>query len=209
MANLNLNTIALVSTLRPAPFKGSPSSDDYNDSQNETLLDLTSVAAFLNNVLIPMFAVLPDNALSGLQGTSIYGDSTDQTTLFYDSVNAIPLTISDSLRQLSALISTITLNNNNLSIQVGQLQQKLSSTNQNNIATTLQNLTNSLNTLVNQQTSTDASITELNATQGLSNFSAITAPTGSCTGYEGQWYFSQDGHISFADPVSHTWIVKV
>jgi hypothetical protein len=165
MANLNLNTIALVSTLIPSPLNGAPSSLDYNDSQSGTLLDLTSITAFINNVLIPMLVALPDNALSGLEGSSIYGDSTDQTSLFYDSITGSPLALADSLRQLSAQVSTGQVSISNLAIQVGQLQQKLSSTNQNNIAITLQNLTNSLNNIVNQQTATNSSISSLQAFQ--------------------------------------------
>jgi hypothetical protein len=161
MPNLNLNTIALVSTLNPAPFNGSPISEDYNDFQDQTLLDLTSVSTFINNVLIPMLVALPDSAISGLEGTSIYGDSTNQTALFYDQITGEPLTLTDSLNQLAAQVSTSNLNVGNLSIQVGQLQQKLSSTNQNNIAITLQNLTNSLNVLNNQQIATDAAVSEV------------------------------------------------
>jgi hypothetical protein len=179
MPNLNLNTIALVSTLNPAPFNGSPASEDYTDFQDQTLLDLTSVTEFINNVLIPMLVALPDNAISGLEGTSIYGDSTNQTALFYDTLTGEPLTLTDSLVQLAAQVSTSNLNVSNLSIQVGQLQQKLSSTNQNNIAKTLQNLTNSLNVLTDQQVATDAAVSEIqsvvNKTQAIRVAATIPA----------------------------------
>ncbi|MGI4816334.1 MAG: hypothetical protein ACRYGG_23775 [Janthinobacterium lividum] len=186
MPNLNINTIALVSTLRPAPFKGAPSSEDFNDSQNETLLDLTSISAFVNNVLIPMLQALPDVALTGLEGSSIYGDSTDQTSLFYDSNTSESLSIADGMRQLNATLASNSTAVSNLSIQVGQLQQTLSSTNQNDIATSLQNLTNSVTTLTNAQTTTDAEIQEFKNIQtntvavstGISSFTMLDTVTG-------------------------------
>lgn len=161
MANLILNTVELVSTLRPAPENGAPSSEDYNDCQSENLLDLNSIVAFINNVLNPMFKSLPDTAIAGLEGRSIYGDLTDQTNLFYNATTSESLSIADSLRFVNSIVSSLKNAVTANTIQVGQLQQKLSSTNQNDIALTLQNLTNSLNITTNQQTATDAAISEI------------------------------------------------
>jgi hypothetical protein len=49
---LPLTTIELVSTERTVPLYGSPSSQEYNDNQNESLIDLTSLASFINGTLM-------------------------------------------------------------------------------------------------------------------------------------------------------------
>ena len=43
MATLPLTSLALVSTQRTVPLNGSPTSQDYNDDQNDGLIDLTSI----------------------------------------------------------------------------------------------------------------------------------------------------------------------
>ncbi len=54
MATLPLTPLALVSTQRTVPANGSPSSQDYNDDQNDGLIDLTSLVSFINGTLIPL-----------------------------------------------------------------------------------------------------------------------------------------------------------
>ena len=59
MATLPLTSLALVSTQRTVPLNGSPASQDYNDDQNDGLIDLTSIVSFINGTLIPLLQVLP------------------------------------------------------------------------------------------------------------------------------------------------------
>ena len=62
MATLPLTSLALVSTQRTVPLNGSPTSPDYNDDQNDGLIDLTSIVSFINGTLIPLLQVLPSLA---------------------------------------------------------------------------------------------------------------------------------------------------
>jgi hypothetical protein len=58
MADLNLNTVELTSTLRTAPLNGSPSSSDFNEGQRETLVDLATIVSFINNQILPLVNAL-------------------------------------------------------------------------------------------------------------------------------------------------------
>lgn len=157
MSTLNLATVELVSTLREAPMNGSPSSQDYNDSWTESLADLASLSGFINDLLIPMLNGLigtiqpnPNAAPLGLEGRFIYGDTTDTTNLFYDSLASSSLSIADSLRVVNGIITTVQTAMTGLTVQVQSLQTQLSSTNQNDVARALQNFSASLQNNVAQ-----------------------------------------------------------
>lgn len=153
MANLNIDSVTLVSTQRKVPLNGAPSSQDWNDSEQEKIVDFVALAAVINDIIRPILNALPSGAATGLEGRTLYADTTDQDPIFFDSSSSASLTVADSLRALNAIL---TLHKNQLAdldIEVGQLQAKLSSTNQNDIAKTLQSLTSSLNAIANTQKS--------------------------------------------------------
>lgn len=157
-SDLNLNTVVLTSTLRTAPLNGSPSSSDYNSSQRENLVDLATLSSFVNNTLLPLINALPADALLptilpvGIEGRTIWADTSDVSNLFFDSLTSTPLTIADALRVLNGMLTTMSQQLIDQGIEVASLQARLASTNQNDIALALQNLSQSLNQItVNQQ----------------------------------------------------------
>lgn len=159
MANLDLSTVELTSTLRTAPLNGAPSSSDYNAGQRETLVDLSTLSDFINNQLLPLInalpasALLPDNAPVGMEGRTIWADTSDQSNLFFDSLASVPLSIADAMRVLNGMVSTMSQELVDIGVEVASLQARLASTNQNDIALALQNLSSALNQVsVNQQT---------------------------------------------------------
>ena len=84
-----------------------------------------------------------------LSGTTIFSDTSDQNTLFYDSLAAQPLTLADSLRLLSGMLDTYRVQLTDMGVQVASLQTRLASDDRNDIALALQNLTNTLNVVTN------------------------------------------------------------
>src|SRR5271156_3210312 len=100
-STIDLSSVTLTSTLRTAPMNGSISSSDYNSNQRESIVDFTSIVDFINNTLLPLLNALPAGALLpsqspvGVEGRTINSDTSNLTSLFYDSLNAQPLTISD------------------------------------------------------------------------------------------------------------------
>lgn len=160
MATLDLATVELVSTLRAAPQNGSPSSQDYNDSWSESLADLAALSGFVNDIIVPMLnglstKVLPNpNAVpNGLEGRYVFSDTSDLTSVFFDSLSAQPLSVADSLRILNGIITTVQSAIANLNVEVTALQTQLSSTNQNDVAQALQNFAASLQALTAQTNS--------------------------------------------------------
>jgi len=157
MANLDLSTVELVSTLRAAPLNGSPSSQDYNDSWTESLADLAALAGFIDDILIPMLNGListiqpnPSNAPYGLEGRFIYADTTDNSQVFFNSLAGTSNSIADALRVIESIVETTQTTINSLSVEVSGLQTALSSTNQNDVAQALQNFAAALQSLTAQ-----------------------------------------------------------
>ena len=166
-ANLNLSTVELTSTLLTAPLNGAPSSSDYNESQRNTLVDLTAVVDFINNELLPLVNALPAGALLptidpvGIEGRTINTSTADQSALFFDSLSSTPLTIYQSLQLLNGIITTMNQQLIDQGVEVASLQAQLSSTNQNDVALALQNLSASLNQLTVNQQIQNTQITEI------------------------------------------------
>src|ERR1035441_2859494 len=130
---VNLPSLELVSTLRVAPLNGPPSSNDYNDTDQETIIDLTTLLTFLNNILMPMLNTLAADADNGIEGSNIFGDTTSEEALFYNVLTEEPMVIADSLRFLYGQSQSIDTLIGNLGVQVAALQARLSSTNQNDV----------------------------------------------------------------------------
>lgn len=184
--DLNLNTVELTSTLRTAPLNGSPSSSDYNESQRENLVDLSAVAGFINNTLLPLLNALPAGGLLptqdpvGIEGRTIWTDTSDQSTLFFDSLDNIPLTIADTIRVINGIVTTMQQTLIDQGVEVASLQARLASTNQNDIALALQNLSSALNSVTVNQQIQNTSISQIQGTVIIAKQStATTIPAGS------------------------------
>jgi hypothetical protein len=127
-------------------LNGSPTSQDYNDDQNDGLIDLTSIVSFINGTLIPLLQVLPSLATTaGLEGRAINTDSTNLTALCFNALTSTPLTVAQSLNYLQNLQTNLQSQITGLSTQVAVLSSQLSSTNQNDISLALQNFQSVLN----------------------------------------------------------------
>lgn len=167
MGDLNLSTVELITTLRTAPKNGSPSSSDYNEGQREILVDLASLTEFINNQILPLINALPDTALAsiddpiGLEGRTIWSDTSDQSTIFFDALAGTPLTLADSLRVINGIVSLNSQTLTDLGVEVASLQARLSSTNQNDIALALQNLTETINSIAANNSDSGSNIVAL------------------------------------------------
>lgn len=188
MADLNLSTVELTSTLRTAPLNGAPSSSDFNEGQRETLVDLATIVSFINNQILPLINALPDTALQppsapvGIEGRTIWSDTSDQTNLFFDSLSSTPLTLAESMRVLNGMITNIRQQLTDVSVEVASLQARLASTNQNDIALALQNLSSALNQVTVNQQVQNTQITEIQGTKVITARSGtITVPAGTQT----------------------------
>lgn len=171
MSTLNLSTVELVSTLRAAPSNGATNSQDYNDSWTESLADLASISGFLNDILIPMMNGLISNIQDstnstphGLEGRYIFSDTSDTTSLFFDSLSSQSLSIADSFRILNGIVTTVQTAIANINVEVTALQAQLSATNQNDISQALQNFAASLQSLTAQVNSNTQQIENLQIT---------------------------------------------
>jgi hypothetical protein len=142
---LSLSNLELVSTLRVAPLSGPPISEDYNDGEQEKLVDLTTIVTFLNNTLLPMLNTLAATSSTGIDGSGIYGDLTSEEQVFFNSLTSTSLSVADSLRLINGQSQTLQTNLASLATQVAALQARLSSTNQNDISLALQGFTSTLN----------------------------------------------------------------
>jgi|SRR5208337_2216990 len=184
--DLNLSTVELTSTLRTAPLNGSPSSSDYNSSQRENLVDLATLTDFINNTLLPLINALPAGALLpsiapvGIEGRTIWTDTSDQSTLFFDSLSSLPLSIADTIRVINGIVTVNAQQLTDIGVEVASLQARLASTNQNDIALALQNLTSALNQVTVNQQIQNTQITQIQGTKIVSIRSVSTLiPSGS------------------------------
>ena len=177
-ANLtvNLPSLELVSTLRVAPLNGPPSSNDYNDADQETIIDLTTLLTFINNVLIPMLNTLASGADSGIEGSNIFGDTTSEEALFYNVVTEEPMVLADSLRLLYGQSQTINTTLSNLGVQVAALQARLSSSNQNDVSLVLQGFTSNLNSQLGQLQALQNAVSSLQIIAGTSMDAQAVTP---------------------------------
>jgi hypothetical protein len=132
---------------------GSPSSSDYNESDRERLADLTAIVGYLNDTLRPLLSALPDDALSpasapvGVEGRTVYADTSDTGPLFFNPLTSLPLRVADSLRMLSGMLTTFQTQLTDMGVSVASLQSRLASTNQNDIALALRSLQDVANSL--------------------------------------------------------------
>lgn len=173
---LSLQNLELVSTLRVSPLNGPPSSQDYNDGEQEKLVDLTSLVTFINNTLLPMLNTLAAPAASGIEGSNIFGDLSSQETLFFNSLTVAPLSLADSLRLLYGRAQTLQTSLTNLAVQVAALQARLSSTNQNDISLALQGFTSNLNLQEGQLKALQQAVSTLQILAGTSMESQTNTP---------------------------------
>lgn len=146
MGSIGLSAIELTSIIRTAAANGAPSSLDYYDGELEKATDLSTIALFINNTLLPILNALPSQSTSGLLGTSCYSDIANQDPLVYDSSTGNFLTVTQSMRLLNGQLQTMQTTVINLTQQVSSLQARLSSTDQDDLSLALQNITTILAT---------------------------------------------------------------
>lgn len=187
MANkLNIDTVELTSTLRAAPANGAPSSADYNDSQREALTDLSAIASLVNNTILPLLnalsedAGLPVTSPVGIEGRTIFSDTSDTSDIFFDSLAGEPLDLAASIRLLRGMLTNAQTKLSDMGVEVTALQTRLASTNQNDIAQALQNFSDSLNQLTNTTNSNNAQLSDHNTK--LNKFQTKRQTTGAVTG---------------------------
>jgi hypothetical protein len=171
-STVNLDTIELESTLRPMGANGAPDSQDYNDSMTEILTDLASITEYINDSLRPLLnglpaaAALPTNDPVGIEGRTIYADSSDSTSLFFDANTSLALSVADSLRLLNGMVTAIQSQINDIGLRVTGLATQLSTTNQNDIARSIQALSTSLGNLQGTFTTQQAQLNALGPVSG-------------------------------------------
>lgn len=182
---VSITPVDLTSAERVAPVNGPLSSSDYNESTLEILSDLATIASFINQVALPLLSTLaaaaqqPTQQPVGIQGSTIFTDTSDATPLFLDPATGQPLVIADSLRSVSGMLDTYTTQLNDLQVQVQTLQQRISSSSLNDVALTLQNFGESLSTLNGAVKSVQSQITTLS--NGAAKVQVTRVVTGSIT----------------------------
>lgn len=175
--NLNLNTVELVSAPLVVPANGAASSSDFNDLGKGILADLASLASLLNDSILPLVNSLKAEALPlGIEGGTIFSDTGDRTSLFFDGN---PLTVADSIRLINSMLGTFQTQLNDMTVQVASVQTKLASDNRNDIASALQNLTNSMAQVTNITNSLSTRMTAAENRQSLAQYIRVT--TGAIT----------------------------
>ena len=140
---LNLSSIELTSTERRAPKNGAPSSQDFNDGQRETLVDLSGICDVLNNVVLPLLSSLPKTDPLVLDGDGIYA-SHETSELFVNSTDKSQLTVSEVLTRVNATVISLSAAVEDLSARVLSLQTRLATTNQNDVARAIQGFADTL-----------------------------------------------------------------
>jgi len=118
MASNKLNNYNFTLVKRVAPKNGPFSSDVWNNSIDELLVDLSSQSIEWNSKVIPILNALPNGSLdvtidafvNGLDGKNIWADPTAVTgENLYDIGNSRPFTITEALNDLYTSIANISL----------------------------------------------------------------------------------------------------
>jgi hypothetical protein len=182
-STLPFDALELVSCTRVVPENGSPSSQDYNDTQSENLIDHAALTDTINTIIRPLLmALTADAATRGLIGDTLYTDSVDSTALCFNALTNQPLTVKQSLQYLQAIVTALQTQVTNTSTQIGVITSQLSSTNQNSIALSLQNFQSSLNQQANALTALQNLVTAQSAVSTQTN--QIVTPTVQPNGQE-------------------------
>ena len=108
MASTKISNFIFSSKKRVVPYNGAFSSDLWNDSNAELLVDLSNISSQWNSSLIPLLSRLPDGTIDtginawalGLDGTSLWVDSrasSPSDVQFYNAAKARPYTLYEVL----------------------------------------------------------------------------------------------------------------
>lgn len=138
MPEINIPSIELVSTIRTAPRNGSPSTNDYNDSEREKLADLSALAILINEQILPILNALPASAATGLDGANIYASRDQANALFYATEAQRFLTIAEVLINLYNRLSAGDTKIADIRAQVANLRARLATTDSNDIINSIQ-----------------------------------------------------------------------
>lgn len=149
MSTVNIDSVALISRQRPAPLNGLSSSANYVATVRDCLSDLASITEFTNTVVLPLLSSLDSLALAsspavGIEGRTIYSDTSDKSPAFLNASTGVPLTLADSLRIHTAQINAAQQLVADLSNQVAALQTQLSSSETVDLSRALNSIQGSL-----------------------------------------------------------------
>lgn len=182
MPTLAIESIELQSTLRPMGRNGSPSSDDYNNSTKEVLSDLAAISETLNLQILPVLNALSiaaapaqDGSTVGVQGRTVFSDTSDQSNLFYDSRNEAPLSVADSLRVIDTKVNGLQTRVDNIATSVAALRTALATTGQTDAQSALSGVYSTLDTLQQELASLQSAAG--GASQSIGNRQTQTAQT--------------------------------
>lgn len=176
MPTLDLNQIELVASLRTAPLNGARSSGDFNQLQKELLADQAALAGFINSTLVPMLSALPDGAALGLEGATLFADSSDTTQLFYDSIAGKSLTVAESLKVVAGIVTGFQTKIDDVQALVATLRSKLAATDKNDLSIALRNLTNQVSRIDTDNQAQSVVMSTIQST--FSRTQALRVPSG-------------------------------
>jgi len=175
MSNLDVSSVELISSVRTVPLNGAPSSNDFNQFQKDTISDLASIVVFLNETLLPIISSLSSAAAGGLDGTGLWGNQNAVSTdTFFRDPNGNLYSVADLLSQLSAANSSLLQTCNDLNGQLEAIQTRLATTQQNDLRVSVQNLQDSVSSILSQI----SSILPVQATQAQTLANQRTAVVG-------------------------------
>jgi hypothetical protein len=160
MATLNVNSVELVTTERTAPLNGAPSSSDYNDTIRELLTDLSTLSDLINTSILPLINSLPAMTSLVLDGDGLFASHTG-SALFVDSTSGAQLSVSDVLTKINASNQALASQITDLSARVQSLQSQLATTNQIDVARSIQGFNLSLTGLVNRVATLETKVSTL------------------------------------------------
>ena len=87
---------------------------------------MTAIVGYLNDTLRPLLSAMPDDALSpasapvGVEGRTVYADTSDSGPLFFNPLTSLPLRVADSLRMLNGMLTTFQTQLTDMGVRVGR-----------------------------------------------------------------------------------------
>lgn len=148
MNTLNIQSVDLISSQRSAPKNGAPSSGEYNDTMREVLGDLVSISDTINEAILPILNVLPEEAKDGLSGTTMSANPDDTGSLFYNLAQKQPYTVAEVLQNLFGMNTDLRTKIADLGGSVAKLQTLMSTTGQSDILASVQSFSDQIKNLM-------------------------------------------------------------
>lgn len=151
MNDLNLSSVELVASPRIVPLNGAPKSADFNAFQKEALKDLSDLATFINEGLLPILNVLPVSAAAGLDGAALYANRSSDNPLFRDAQGNV-YTVAEVLSKVSGAQDALAQQLAEVQARIRALQTRLATTTQNDLRASVQSIQDATLTVSRQLT---------------------------------------------------------